>query len=126
MSIYGTGVDLCDISRVEKSLEKHGSKFTKKILHINEQKIMATLKLQSRYLAKRFAAKEAFAKALGTGIAKGVTLPDIEISNDSNGKPLLILHGEANSKLKAIQAKGVHLSISDEKHYALAQVIIEI
>ena len=125
MSIYGIGVDLCDINRVEKSLDKYCEAFANKILHPNEKIIFDQHRFKARFLAKRFAAKEAFAKALGTGIADGVTLPDIEVRNNELGKPFLILHGKTKSKLESIDSAHAFLSISDEKHYAIAQVIIE-
>ncbi len=125
MSIYGIGIDLCDVDRVEKSLTSHGDRFAEKILHPNEKAKFDAQKFKARFLAKRFAAKEAFSKALGTGIAEGVILPDIEVDNDEKGKPFLVLHGEARVKFEAIQGSRAHLSISDEKHQAIAKVIIE-
>ena len=82
MSIFGVGIDIVQIGRIERSLAKHGDQFIKKILHPNERALIHTMKNKARYLAKRFAAKEAFAKALGTGIVEGVTLPRIEVIND--------------------------------------------
>ncbi|MGI3026754.1 holo-ACP synthase, partial [Vibrio cholerae] len=78
-----------------------------------------------RYLAKRFAAKEAASKALGTGIAHGVSFQDFAISNDDNGKPLLSLSGKAAELAQRSQVASVHLTISDERHYAVATVILE-
>ncbi|TQV86671.1 holo-ACP synthase [Aliikangiella coralliicola] len=126
MSIWGNGIDLCEISRVEKSLEKHGDVFANKILHPNEKLVFDTHRFKAKYLAKRFAAKEAFAKALGTGIAEGVILPDIEVINQKSGKPELRLHGIAHTKVAEIGDARLHLSISDERRYAVAQVIIEL
>lgn len=127
MSIYGIGVDICEVARIKESLTKHSQAFVNKILHVNEQKIFQQHKLQAKYLAKRFAAKEAFAKALGTGIAEGVGFTEIEVINDKQGKPFLNLHGNTKLHLKTLAEKvNVHLSISDEKQYAVAQVIIEI
>lgn len=126
MSILGIGVDLCEIERVDASLQQLGERFATKILHPNEKRQFDAHRFQGRYLAKRFAAKEAFAKALGTGIAGGVVLPDIEVANDAQGKPELHLHGEAARQLKRHGDCRVHLSISDEKHYAIAQVVIEL
>jgi holo-[acyl-carrier protein] synthase len=126
MSIYGIGIDLCDIDRIKQSLERYSESFANKILHPCEKQVFESSKFKARFLAKRFAAKEAFAKALGTGIADGVILPDIEVKNNALGKPYLILHGKAKTKLELIALEGqVHLSISDEKHYAIAQVVIE-
>ena len=125
MSIYGIGIDLCEIERVEESLDKLGERFADKILAPQEKSQFLSHKFKGRYLAKRFAAKEAFAKALGTGIAEGVILPDIEVINDAKGKPSIHVHGEALEKVKQIAGASIHLSISDEKDYAIAQVIIE-
>jgi len=125
VSIIGIGIDLCEVARVENSLQKHGDRFADKILHPNEKKHFEQQKFQARFLAKRFAAKEAFAKAMGTGIAHGVTFPNIEIYNDELGKPGLKLHSSTQEKLAALGATHVHLSISDERETAIAQVIIE-
>ncbi|MDH5434308.1 MAG: holo-ACP synthase [Gammaproteobacteria bacterium] len=126
MSIYGIGVDICEIKRVEKIYLKHGQSFINKLLNASEQKQMYDKKSPSRFLAKRFAAKEAFAKALGTGVAQGVTLPDIEICHNHLGKPELKLHGKTDKMVKALGEYRLHLSVSDEKFYAVAQVVIEL
>jgi len=125
MSIYGIGIDIVQIDRIESSVRKHGDVFIKKILHDNEYEKYLTLKFKERYLAKRFAAKEAFAKALGTGIAEGITLPIIEVFNTHEGKPEIKLHGRASERATLLGIQFVHLSISDEKEYAVAQVVLE-
>lgn len=125
MSIYGIGIDICDISRIEKSLSRHAEAFASKILHFEEKKIFDRHRFKARFLAKRFAAKEAFSKAFGTGIADGINLTDIEVKNNLSGKPYLVLHGMAKTKFETLNNAALHLSISDEKMYAIAQVIIE-
>lgn len=125
MSIFGVGIDIVQIDRIEGSIAKYGDKFINKILHPNEIQIIQALKNKSRYLAKRFAAKEAFAKALGTGIVAGVTLPRIEVVNDEQGKPAICLHGETKSKCDEKGISHIFLSISDEREYAVAQVVLE-
>jgi len=125
VSIYGIGVDIVEIERVKKSLDKLGDAFAKKILHRDEFEKFSTMKLKERYLAKRFAAKEAFAKALGTGIVNGITLPKIEIINDSMGKPEICLHGTTRLRYESLGITNCFLSISDEHQYAVAQVILE-
>lgn len=125
MSIYGIGIDLCEVQRMQESLDRHGQRFVNKVLHPTEIQILSSHKFKARYLAKRFAAKEAFAKAMGTGIAEGLILPDIEVFSDDMGKPHIRLHGKAIDKLQQIGNVAVHLSISDEKETAIAQVIIE-
>jgi len=125
VSIFGVGVDIVQIDRMLKSIEKHGETFARKILHDNELEIYCQYKSKERFLAKRFAAKEAFAKALGTGIVDGVTLPRIQIVNDKHGKPELRLHGRTKDVIESLGVVNCFLSISDEKHYAIAQVILE-
>jgi len=125
MSIFGIGVDIVEIDRIVSSIERHGQSFAEKILHHNEFEHYLELKFKERYLAKRFAAKEAFAKALGTGLVDGITLPRIEIVNYDSGKPHIVLHEKAKEIFDSLNLHSIHLSISDEKKYAVAQVILE-
>ena len=119
--IKGVGTDIISILRVKESLEKFGDKFAERILTENELKIFGSSENESKkitYLAKRFAAKEAVSKALGTGIGSSVSFHDIEISNDSNGKPLAVLKTNIAAK--------IHLSLSDERDgFAIAFVVVE-
>lgn len=125
MPIVGLGTDIAEIERVEKALARSGEPFAKRILTESEYQRFQTLKQQGRFLAKRFAAKEAASKALGTGIALGVTFHDFNISNDEHGAPLLELGNKALDIATAKGVKHIHLSISDERHYAVATVILE-
>ncbi len=125
MAIYGIGIDICEIERIEHSLNKHGDLFADKILNENEKARFQAHRFKARFLAKRFAAKEAFAKAMGTGIADGVAFANIEIVNDAQGKPWIRLHNQTKKKLDSVGNAQVHLSISDERSSAIAQVIIE-
>ncbi|OAJ92235.1 holo-ACP synthase [Vibrio bivalvicida] len=125
MAIVGLGTDIAEIERVEKALGRSGEPFAKRILTQTELEKFATLKQQGRFLAKRFAAKEAASKALGSGIALGVSFHDFEITNDELGKPVLSLSGTALELAKQKQVEHIHLSISDERHYAVATVILE-
>ncbi|NOH81774.1 holo-ACP synthase [Vibrio sp. RE86] len=125
MAIVGLGTDIAEIERVEKALARSGEAFAKRILTESELKTFFGLKQQGRFLAKRFAVKEAASKALGTGIAFGVSFQDFNVSNDEHGAPVLTL---SNKALEIADQKGVahvHLSISDERHYAVATVILE-
>jgi holo-[acyl-carrier protein] synthase len=125
MAIVGLGTDIAEIERVEKALARSGKAFAKRILTEVEFEVFSGLKQQGRFLAKRFAAKEAASKALGTGIALGVTFHDFTIVNDELGAPKLSL---SNKALEIAEQRGVtsiHLSISDERHYAMATVILE-
>jgi holo-[acyl-carrier protein] synthase len=117
--IYGIGCDIIKISRIERLLEKNGEKFLNRVYSEEELGSAPVEPTQySAYLAKRFAAKEAFAKALGTGIGEEIAFNRISILNDQKGRPY-IKTDEKYSKLK------IHLSISDERTYAIAYVVLE-
>ncbi len=125
MAIIGLGTDIVDIERIEKVLARNGEAFAMRILTETELAHFKQLKQRNRYLAKRFAAKEAAAKALGTGIAQGVSFQDFIIENDSLGKPCLNFAGEAVRIAQLLGVSNIHLSISDERLYAVATVILE-
>ena len=127
MNIFGIGTDIINVRRIDLSIKKHGSSFKKRIFSKKEISYCEKKKNSSSFFAKRFAAKEAFAKALGTGIRKDVNFKDIEISNDKEGKPLISLKGNLPSYLKKkIKNKKymIFLSLSDDKPWAQATVII--
>ena len=125
MAIVGLGTDIAEIERVEKALARSGEPFARRILTEAELERFHTLKQKGRYLAKRCAAKEAASKALGTGIALGVTFHDFSITNDENGAPKLTLANKAQQIAVSKGVTSIHLSISDERHYAVATVILE-
>jgi len=127
MKIFGIGTDIVNIKRIEKTILKKGDLFKKKIFSKNEIRYCEKKKKPSSFYAKRYAAKEALSKALGTGIRKDVTFQNIEILNDKYGKPSIILKAETKSFLiKKIKAKqySIHLSLSDDEPWAQATVII--
>ncbi len=124
--IYGIGTDIIDINRIRKTLEKYDKRFKNKCFHKNEIIRSDNIFNSCESYAKRYAAKEACAKALGTGLARGVYWKDIEVRNNKLGKPYIVLHNRAKSiidKFTNKEAK-IELSLSDEKQYALATVII--
>ncbi len=130
--ILGIGNDLVDIRRIEKVLKRHEKRFIQRCFTEEErQKALGRQKsgLSAHTYAKRFAAKEACAKALGTGMAKGVAFKDIGVINDKDGVPRLHLTGGALSRLQSItpesMAPYLHLSFTDEPPYAQAFVVIE-
>ncbi|CAM3017073.1 holo-ACP synthase [Vibrio mytili] len=125
MAIVGLGTDIAEIERIEKALSRSGEAFAQRILSETEMAKFSLLKQKARYLAKRFAVKEAASKALGTGIAKGVTFHDFTVCNDALGKPVVTLSGVAKQMAAQMGVKHIHLSISDERHYAVATVIFE-
>ena len=127
MKIFGIGTDIVNIKRMEHSLKKHGFSFKNRIFSKKEISYCEKKKNSSSFYAKRFAAKEAFTKALGTGIRKGVNLKNIEITNNVYGKPLILLKGNLSSFLKKKLKNSkydIHLSLSDDKPWAQATVII--
>ena len=127
MKIFGIGTDIVNIKRLEKSIKKYGDKFRYKIFSQNEINYCENKKNPGAYYAKRYAAKEAFSKALGTGIRNNVNFKNIEISNDKYGKPLIHLKGGIDKYLKKkIKSKkyNIYLSLSDDKPWAQATVII--
>ena len=127
MKIFGIGTDIVNIKRVEKSLKNTNKLFKNRIFSKNE--ILYCDKKNNPYpfYAKRFAAKEALSKALGTGIRKGINFKDIEILNDKYGKPSIKLKGSTANYLKK-QTKdkkySIYLSLSDDLPWAQATVII--
>ena len=127
MKIFGIGTDIVNIKRIEKSLKKNGITFKNTIFSKNEITYCDKKKNPTPFYAKRYAAKEALSKALGTGIRKGINFKDIEISNDNFGKPSIKLKGStANFLKKKIKAKkySIYLSLSDDIPWAQATVII--
>jgi len=127
--IIGIGSDLCDIRRIEKSLERFGERFTHRCFTATERARSDRKKTRAASYAKRFAAKEAAAKALGTGIHEGVFWSDVGVVNLPTGKPTLEMTRGALAKLNAITPPGrravIHLTITDEYPLAQAFVIIE-
>ena len=126
MKILGIGVDIVENIRINKSLKK--SQFINRIFTPSEILIAKKLKDKKSYYSKRFAAKEAFAKSLGTGFKDGLNFKDISVINDKKGKPLFII----SDKLKRLVKKkfkisnfDFFLSISDEKKYSIAYVILQ-
>ena len=114
MSVKGIGNDLVEISRVSKSLERHGERFARRILAPSEFEKFLEAKQPDNFLAKRFAAKEAVSKALGTGIAQGISWHDIELAHADSGQPCVVLHRKAKLRLTELNAETALISLSDE------------
>ena len=125
--IISNGIDILDIRRIKKTIEKYNFRFKKKCFHQGEiNKSEKRLKSAESY-AKRYAAKEACSKALGTGLAKGIFWKDIEVQNNKFGKPKIKLHNKAlkflNNLINNTECL-IEVSLSDEVNYAIANVII--
>jgi holo-[acyl-carrier protein] synthase len=127
--IIGIGSDLCDIRRIEKTLERFGDRFTHKSFTEIERARSERKPDRASSYAKRFAAKEACSKALGTGLKGGVHLADMGVVNLPSGKPTMALTGGAAERLARMVPEGmtpvIHLSLTDDHPYAQAFVIIE-
>lgn len=123
--IKGVGVDLVTVSRIRAVHERHGERFAKRILAESEFDAYRNSRDPARLLAKRFAAKEAAVKALGTGERQGVLLKDFAVGHDELGKPHLTLHGEGKSRAAKTGIDNFHLSISDEVDQVVAFVVCD-
>ena len=128
--IIGLGSDLCNIERIQNSLDRFGDRFLDRVFTEAEQaKAKKRPFTRAGTLAKRFAAKEAFSKAVGTGFKRGVFMKDIGVVNKASGEPTLELSGGAKERLDAMTPPGhaarIHLTMTDDHPFALAVVIIE-
>ena len=123
--IYGVGNDVVEIGRIEKALARFGERFARRILCESELRRFSGHRKPAAYLAKRFAAKEAFTKALGTGIRHPANWHGVWVKNLPSGKPVLEYSPALRSLLDERRVTGAHLSLSDEREMAFATVILE-
>ncbi|MEO5573547.1 MAG: holo-ACP synthase [Gammaproteobacteria bacterium] len=122
--IFGVGTDIVRIARMQENLERFGDKFAPRILTCNELDDFQKSKRPAHFLARRFAAKEATAKAMGIGFSAGLSLKDIGVGHDSNGKPLLEYHGRAGELKEEFCIGESYISIADEQDHAVAFVTL--
>ena len=130
MTIVGIGSDLCNIERIQNSLERFGERFVNRVFtEVERAKAERRPFTRAGTYAKRFAAKEAFSKAVGTGFKRGVFMKDIGVVNLPSGQPTLALTGGAKERLDALVPPGhlahIHLTMTDDHPFAMAVVIIE-
>jgi holo-[acyl-carrier protein] synthase len=130
MTIVGIGSDLCNIERIQHSLDRFGERFERRVFTDAERAKAARRPFtRAGTFAKRFAAKEAFSKAVGTGFRRGVFMRDIGVVNKASGEPTLLLTGGAKERLDAMIPEGhaarIHLTMTDDHPFALAFVVIE-
>ena len=128
--IIGLGSDLCNIERIQSSLDRFGDRFLNRVFtEVERAKAARRPHTIAGTLAKRFAAKEAFSKAVGTGFKAGVFMKDIGVVNAPSGAPTLALTGGAQARLDALVPEGhlarVHLTLTDDHPWAFAMVMIE-
>lgn len=123
--VIGVGTDIVDVERIAKLWQRQGARFSERLLTPVERIEMAEKTFPERFLAKRWAAKEAISKALGTGIAQGVSFQDMTINHNQHGQPHISVTGCALEQAQKLGIQNWHISISDEKNHAVAFVIAE-
>ena len=123
--ICGIGIDLVENDRLARIIDKWGSKFLQRVFSDGEINYCEKHAQASVNYGARFAAKESFVKALGIGLGMGVKLKEIEVVNDKNGKPDLVLRGEAKTQIEKRNIVKVHLSLTHTRRYATAIVLLE-
>lgn len=123
--IVGTGIDLVEIERIQKSMDRFGSRFLNRIYTLAEQQYCLRKRRAAESFAARFAAKEAAAKALGTGISRGVTWKEIEVVRERSGKPSLKFYGRAAEMATSLGVLNSALSLTHSNDTAMASVIVE-
>ena len=121
--IYSIGIDIVEIDRIKKIFSKHRDKFINRIINIDNENVPK--EITCTFLASRFAAKEAFVKAIGLGRREPFSYKKIWIRSNDYGKPYICLDSKLNQYLEDHEIKHIHLSISHEKKYAIANVILE-
>mgnify|MGYP002735273926 CR=1 FL=1 len=123
--IVGIGTDVARIARFERAVARHGERFVERILGADERRAFVERGRSPAFLAKRFAAKEAFVKALGTGLRDGLSWHEVQVDNDALGRPRLSLSGRALELALAAGVTSTHVSLSDESDVAVAFVLLE-
>jgi holo-[acyl-carrier protein] synthase len=122
--IFGIGIDIIEVDRIRKQIEK-GERFKERIFTDKEQQYCEPKRNKAQNYAARFAAKEAFFKAIGTGWRGGITFKDVEIVNNEAGKPEIFLYGKAREFVKENELKNIQVSLSHIKNFASAIVAVE-
>ncbi|HBS26010.1 MAG TPA: holo-ACP synthase [Gammaproteobacteria bacterium] len=125
MPIAGIGTDIVEIDRIRQIYLRHPEKFISRILSESEQRDFAEIDNKAAFLAKRFAAKEAAAKALGTGIGEHAAFVDFSVTHSAEGQPILDIQGRAKALMQQRNLVASHISLSDESALALAFVVFE-
>ncbi len=123
--IFGIGTDIVEYARIETLYVRHGARFARRVLSDAELAELEMHPQPARFLAKRFAAKEAFSKAVGSGLRHPVTMPRITVSHDELGKPVLQFDALLRQYLSLAGVRAHHLSISDERSMMVAFVVLE-
>jgi len=122
--IFGIGTDIVRVERMHRNIQRFGERFARRILSLQELGDYKLSGQPAHFLAKRFAAKEATVKAMGTGFSNGIRLKQISVDHDAAGKPELVLTGDALEFLRSKNIKHLHISIADEQDHAVAFVTL--
>lgn len=123
--IVGTGIDLVEIERIQRSVERYGDRFLNRVYTTAEKAYCQRKRNSAESFAARFAAKEAAAKALGTGISHGVTWLEIEVVRETGGRPAIVFHGRARERAERLGMRSAALSLTHTGSLAMASVVLE-
>ena len=124
MEILGIGIDLVEIGRIRKMLERHGEHFVARVFTSGEREYCAAMADPAPYYAARFAAKEAVSKALGTGIGAQLAWHDVDVHREESGRPRVVLSGAGVETAAALGVTDILLTLSHAEHYAIAQAMV--
>jgi holo-[acyl-carrier protein] synthase len=125
MSVIGTGVDLVECARIQRSIDRFGDHFLRRVFTDGEIEYSMSMKFPARHLAARFAAKEAVSKAFGTGIGKAMGWRDIDVRKKPSGEPFLVLSGPAQDLAARRGITSALITLSHTEHHAMAAVVLE-
>jgi len=125
MSVIGTGVDLVECARIQRSIDRFGDRFLQRVFTDGEVEYSMSMKFPTRHLAARFAAKEAVSKAFGTGIGKAMGWRNIDIQKKPSGEPFLVLSGAARELATRRGVTAALVTLSHTEHHAVACVVLE-
>ena len=123
--IFGTGLDIIEIKRIKKSIEKYSPKFEQRVFTSNEISYCKSQGDPAKHYAARFAVKEAVSKCLGTGITGTLGFQDMEITHEETGKPVLKMIGKGKELFQRLKLKSIHITISHDRTHAIAHAIAE-
>lgn len=123
--IVGIGTDMVEIARIADALDRHGNRFRQRVLTEAERRVFGSVDAEARWFAKRYAAKEAVAKAFGTGIGAQLSFQDIVVGREKSGRPMLSFQGNGVALSRRFGVMRAHLSLTDEREFALAFVVLE-
>lgn len=123
--ILGTGIDIVKMIRINDTIERFGDRFIKRVFTEGEAAYCERKRISHQHYATRFAAKEAFLKALGTGLSKGIGWKDVEVVREKGKRPTIAVHGKAREIFIEKKVKNVFLSLTHEGDYGVAEVILE-